>query len=176
MPTTTIRFAVTPEHLLAGHRTVARGLVWTRRIMIAVSVVILVFIVGGTLLLGRPLADVVRKTWILTIAMPVFWIFGFPLMQRYFTYRVWRSAPAFRGEHEYTFTPGGVSIATAVARAHLVWSAITGAGEDDELLFLHMGKAIPHVLPKSAFRGPDAVADFRALVTTAIGSRAQWAA
>jgi hypothetical protein len=172
---TTIRFAVTPEHLLAGQQRVARGLVWTRRIMAAVSVVILIFVVGTALLVGRPLGDTMRRTWILTIGMPLFWIFGFPLMQRYFTHRVWKSAPAFRGDHEYTFMPEGLTIATAVARAELAWSAITSAGEDDELLFLDMGKAIPHVLPKAAFRGPDAVADFRTLVTAAIGPRAQWA-
>ena len=143
--------------------------------MTAVSVIILILVVGSALLLGRPLGGVIRRTWSLTIALPAIWIFGLPLMQRYFIYRVWKSAPAFRGDHEYTFAPSGITVATAVARAELAWSAITGAGENDEFLFLHMGKALPHVLPKSAFRGPDAVSDFRDTVTAAIGPRAQWA-
>jgi hypothetical protein len=174
MPATTIRFAVTPEHLLAGQRTIARGLTWSRWILTAVSVIICILIVGSTLVLGRPLGEVIRRTWSLTIAVPVFWIFGFPFMQRYFIYRVWKSAPAFRGEHEYTVAANGITVTTAVARAELAWSAITGAGEDDEFVFLHMGKALPHVLPKSAFRGPDAVSDFRDTVTAAIGPRARW--
>jgi YcxB-like protein len=169
-----IRFAITPDILRGAQVAAMRHVKWMRVGLIMILVVFPLLMVAIGLLAGRSVLETFRTNALLLIGLPLFWIVGMPLITRWSSKRMWHTTPMFQGEHAYTFGSEGFELVTPVSRTAMAWASVVKAVETRDYVLLFINKMAAQFIPKSAFKGPSELDDFRALVSRALGSRAQW--
>ena len=169
-----IRFAITPDVLRGASAATMRHVKWMRvgTIMILVVFPLLLVVIGW--LAGRSLLDTLRINGLLIIGVPLFWLVGMPLIVRWTSKRLWQSTPSLQGDHVYTFGPKGFELVTPVSRTVMALASVVKAAETRDYVLLFVNKMAAQFIPKSAFRGPGELDEFRDLVSRAVGSRAEW--
>jgi hypothetical protein len=172
-PQMTIRFTVTPALLIAGQRAGSTFVHSMWRIGSVLVALFALLAVAAGLIVGRSIGDILQRSWSIVIAFPLLWLVAFPLISRWQLYRVWNTSPVYQGDHIYTFASNGIELVTPVGRSEISWDGIVKVDETDDMVLLYFGKSFPHVIPKAAYP-TGGLAEFRATVTGAIGTRARW--
>jgi hypothetical protein len=168
-----IRFTTTPDILYRAQREMARHVTWMRVAFVGtVFVFPLLMLALGFLGGGVPFDTWFRRNGWLVVGLPLFFLFGLPLIQRRSAVRLWKATPTLQGEMVYYFTPTGFQQTTPHSCTDMTWSSVVRVVETKQFVLLFLNKMTAQFLPKDAFN-PEELADFRALVSSALGARAE---
>jgi hypothetical protein len=169
-----VRFTVTPLILFGAQRAIARHVKWMHLGGYFVAFLFPVLMIGLNLLYGGGVGGAIRNDAGMIFGLPLFWLVGIPLLQRLGARRTLANSPALQGEHVYTIEESGLQLHTGVTDVRLSWAGIVRAVETKAFVLLFQNKMMATFIPKAAFREPSEIEEFRALVSSAIGPRAQW--
>lgn len=167
-----VRFRITPAVLYGAQRAMARHVPWMRWAGVWMSVVYPLVMVGITVAYGGTAVGALKGSWATIVSLPILWLVGIPLLQRWSVGRHWRNTPSFQGEQVYDVDASGVRIASAVSSSTIAWDAIVRGAETADFFLLFESKAMALFIPKTAFESEADVERFRGIVRQAIGNRA----
>ena len=169
-----VRFTTTPQVLYGAQRAIAHHIPWMRWLAPFVSVGFPLAMVGLTLAYGGTVLGALRGTWIAIVGVPLYFLVGLPLLQRWAAGRTLRNTPAFQGEQVYRIGPSGVPLENGVSASDIGWGALVKVAETRAFFLLFQSKAMALFIPKHAFAGEAEMEQFRQLVAVAVGERATW--
>jgi hypothetical protein len=160
----TARFTTSPQLLYRAQIAVLRNIKWTRWGGIFVVVVFPLFMLGTSLARGQDWREAFARNLAWIVGLPVFWLLGIPLAQRWGANRTFRTTPAARGDRTFRFDESEIVIEGGLSSGRLAWPAIVRIVETRELFLLFFSNQGAHFIPKSAFASDGDLEEFRALV------------